>query len=422
MLLEREDVLAALSGANSETRAGQGRLVLVAGEAGVGKTSVVRSFVASTTGTTRVLIGACDPLFTPRPLGPFADLASSAGLDAFLAGAPTASEVFEQVRNELAAGSTILVLEDVHWADEATLDVLRLLARRIEAIPALVVVTYREDELERTHPLRVVLGELGGIPGVESLRVDPLSPVAVERLAESYEVDVQKLYSLTSGNPFYVREVLDAGGDAVPATVRSAVLARTARLSDDALALAEAVSIAPPKLDVWALERVCGDAVRRLDECLSAGVLVSDDTGVAFRHELARLAVEESLSATRRVELHRSVLETLSDPPYGSPDFARLAHHAEAAGDAAAVLLYAPAAAEQALPSARTARPRRSSRERSASQTTARPRSARRSSRDARARVTSQTTRSRRSMSSSRRSRAGRTPAQTCHRHAHCPS
>ncbi len=155
-------------------------------------------------------------------------------------------------------------------------------------------------------------------------------------------MDVQKLYSLTSGNPFYVREVLDAGGDGVPATVRSAVLARIARLSDDALALAEAVSVAPPKLDVWALERVCGDAVGGLDECLSAGVLVSDDTGVAFRHELARLAVEESLSAPRRVELHRSVLETLSDPPYGSPDFARLAHHAEAAGNAEAVQRFAP--------------------------------------------------------------------------------
>ena len=154
------------------------------------------------------------------------------------------------------------MLEDIHWADEATLDVLRLLARRIDAVPALVVVTYRDDELERTHPLRVVLGELGAIPGVERLRVEPLSRVAVERLAESYEVDAQKLYSLTSGNPFYVREVLDAAVTPFPQTVRSAVLARTARLSDDALALAEAVSVAPPKLDAWALERVCGDADR----------------------------------------------------------------------------------------------------------------------------------------------------------------
>ena len=311
----------------------------------------------------------------------------------------------------------------MHWADEATLDVLRLLARRIDAVPALVVVTYRDDELERTHPLRVVLGELGAIPGVERLRVEPLSREAVERLAESYEVDAQKLYSLTSGNPFYVREVLDAGGDAVPATVRSAVLARTARLSDDALALAEAVSVAPPKLDVWALERVCGDAVGRLDECVSAGVLVSSDTGVAFRHELARLAVEESLSATRRVELHRSVLETLSDPPYGSPDFARLAHHAEAAGDAEAVQRFAPRAAEQARVGRRLPRGGSAVRPRSpVRRMHSRPASGRRSSKVARARSTSPTTRSRRSRSSREAIDGGRRRARLVHRLATCPS
>ena len=101
--------------------------------------------------------------------------------------------MFEQVRDALASGSTILVLEDMHWADEATLDVLRLLARRIDTVPALVVVTYRDDELERTHPLRIVLGELGAIPSVERLSVEPLSRVAVGDLAESYEVSAQKL-------------------------------------------------------------------------------------------------------------------------------------------------------------------------------------------------------------------------------------
>jgi DNA-binding CsgD family transcriptional regulator/tetratricopeptide (TPR) repeat protein len=350
-LLEREDVVAALRGAHAEARAGTGRLVLVSGESGVGKTSVVREFLGSVSRSSRVLVGACDPLFAPRPLGPFADLAGAASgeLQDVLLGSPSPSEVFEALRDELSSDSAVLALEDLHWADEASLDVIRLLARRIEGIPTLVLVTYRDDELDRTHPLRAVLGELTGITGVETVQVEPLSVDALARMAEGYEVDPYELHRLTSGNPFYVREVLDAGGGAVPDTVRSAVHARTARLGLDALSIAEAVSVAPPNLDAWTLERVCGDAVKQLDECLSTGVLVSSDAGVAFRHELARLALEDSLSPTRRIELHRRVLAVLADPPYGSPDLARLAHHAEAAGDAAAVLSYAPAAAEQAL-------------------------------------------------------------------------
>jgi ATP/maltotriose-dependent transcriptional regulator MalT len=349
-LLERQEILAALLGAHAEARAGTGRLVLVAGESGVGKTSVVRALVQSVSRTSRVLIGACDPLFTPRPLGPFADLAPHAGvrLRSLLQSAASPSEVFDELRDELTSGSTVLVLEDLHWADEATLDVVRLLARRIEGMPALVVATFRDDELERTHPLRLVLGELGSIAGVETVRVEPLSAGAVARLAEGYDVDPDELYRLTSGNPFYVLEVLDAGGDVVPETVRSAVLARTARLGEEATSIAEAVSIAPPKLATWALERVCGEAASQLHECLSAGVLVNTDTGTAFRHELARRAVEESLAPTRRAELHRRVLDVLADPPAGLPDLARLAHHAEAAEDPQAVLRYAPAAAEQA--------------------------------------------------------------------------
>lgn len=351
VLLEREAALAALAGAYSETRAGSGRLVLVAGEAGVGKTSLVRAFLATVSRSNRVLIGACDPLFTPRPLGPFADLTSERNdeLGRLLAGAPSAAEAYEAIRDDLATGSTILVLEDLHWADEATLDVVRLLARRVESSPALVLATFRDDELDRTHLLRIVLGELGALRGVERVRLEPLSAGAVARLTEGYEVDSDELHRLTSGNPFYVREVLDTGGDVVPETVRSAVLARTARLSSEGAAIAEAVSVAPPRLDLWALERICACSSQALDECLAGGVLVSTATGVSFRHELARIAVEESLSPARRVELHRLVLHALADPPLGSPGLARLAHHAEAVGDAEAVLRYAPAAAEEAF-------------------------------------------------------------------------
>ena len=120
--------------------------------------------------------------------------------------------VFEALQTELDRGPSILVLEDLHWADEATLDVIRLLARRVAGISALVIATYRDDAFDRTHPLRVVLGELATITSVESIRLGALSIESVARLAESYEIDPAELHQTTSGNPFYVREVLDAGG------------------------------------------------------------------------------------------------------------------------------------------------------------------------------------------------------------------
>ena len=350
-LLEREDALAALHGALSEVRAGSGRFVLLAGEAGVGKTALVRAFAASAGRSTSVLTGACDPLFTPSPLSPFADVAAEVGgrLDESVRSGLGVRAVLEALQAELRGGSTILVLEDLHWADEATLDVIRLLARRVESIPALVVATYRDDAFDRTHPLRIVLGELTTVTSVEIVRLEALSVESVARLAESYEIDPVELHRATSGNPFYVREVLDAGGDAIPQTIRSAVLARTSRLSREANAIVEAVSIAPPRLDAAELEQICGGDADSVGECVAAGVLVSEGPAVAFRHELARLAVEDGLTPTRRVALHRRTLAALAASAAGRVDPARLAHHAEGSGDAGAVLRYAPAAAEHAF-------------------------------------------------------------------------
>jgi DNA-binding CsgD family transcriptional regulator/tetratricopeptide (TPR) repeat protein len=348
-LLERADELAALNGALSEARSGVGRLVFVTGEAGIGKTSLVRVFTASAGDSQRVLEGACDPLFTPRPLGPFADIASqtNGSLGGLLDGTAGSREVFEAVRDELASARTILVLEDLHWADEATLDVLRTLGRRIEATSSLVLCTYRDDELGRTHPLRTVVGELGPLPGIESVRLEPLSAGAVAELSAGSNLDADELYRRTSGNPFYVRELLEAGAVDVSGTIRDVVLGRTARLSQAAADVVETVAIAPPMVHIELLERTCGDSVAGLDDCITAGVLQATDGSVSFRHELARIAIEETLSPNRRLDLHRRFLAALADPR-DTRDFTRLAHHAEAAADKEAVLRYAPAAAEEA--------------------------------------------------------------------------
>jgi ATP/maltotriose-dependent transcriptional regulator MalT len=350
-LLERDAHLLVLREALGETIGASGRLVLVAGEAGVGKTALLRRFCSDAADPVRVLWGACDSLFTPRALGPLLDIARVTGGDferLVHAGARPHEVQAALVVDLEGHRPTILVIEDVHWADGATLDVLKLLGRRIEGVPALVVASYRDDELDMTHPLRFVLGALTAPEAVIRLKVEPLSPAAVAKLSEPHTVDAEQLHRTTAGNPFFVTEVLAAVTTEIPQTVRDAVLARAAPLSAEARRLLEAVAVVPGQIELWLLEAIGGEDVDRLEECLASGILRPDQAGVTFRHELARIALEESLAPNRRAALHRKVLAVLEKPPAGSPDLARLAHHADAAGDARAVLQFAPTAAERA--------------------------------------------------------------------------
>jgi DNA-binding CsgD family transcriptional regulator/tetratricopeptide (TPR) repeat protein len=352
-LLERDETLAALEALLAEVRAhGSGRLVWVGGEAGVGKTALLRSFCGHQDSPVRVLWGACEPLLTPRPLGPVLDIAEACGgeLDELVSGGARPYEVAAGVVRELhRQAPTILVLEDVHWADEATLDVLRLLGRRASEAPALVLASFRDDELERAVQLRIVLGELAGEH--RRLKVAPLSPAAVAELSAPRGLDPAELFRKTAGNPFYVTEVLSAPGEEIPDNVRDAVLARAARCSREARRLLEAVAIVPGRVELWLLEAIAGPLVGRLEECLTSGMLVSTDGSVAFRHELAREAVERAVAPDRRLALHQAVLAALAAPPDGAPDPERLAHHSEAVGDREGVLRWAPRAAERAAAS-----------------------------------------------------------------------
>ncbi len=347
VLIEREEPLEALRAAHAAAAAGHGRLVVVGGEAGVGKTSLVRRFSAELPAGTAVFWGACDPLATPRPLGPFLEIAESAEIADVLDPRSDPHTIAAAVLGLVQARETVLVIEDAHWADEGSLDVVRLLARRLPATSSLVVVTYRDDELARGHPLRVALGDIS-TAAVERLAVRPLSRDGVAELSGMRGAELDDVWRLTSGNPFYVTELLAHGADDVPETVRDLVLARVAQLSPQATAVVEAAAVAPPSLDAELLLAVCGEAADSVDECLASGVLHVVDGGVAFRHDLSRTAVEESLSPARRLALHRSVLLALTDSPRAHPDLARIAHHAEEAADRDAVLRFAPAAAEQA--------------------------------------------------------------------------
>jgi predicted ATPase len=264
-LLERSAHLSFVDEALAGVVGGQrGRLVFVRGEAGVGKTVLLRRFCELRPRAVRVLWGSCDALFTPRPLGPLVDIAQITGgelAELVVSGAKPHEVVLELTRELKQRAPTIVVLDDVHWADEATLDVLRLIGRRLEAVPALVVVSYRDDELDRAHPLRIVLGEFASAEGIGRLELATLSEAAVAELAAPHRVDAQDLYRRTAGNPFFVTEALAADEEELPLTVRDAVHARTARLSPDARSLLEAVAVVPWDAELWLLEALAGEAV-----------------------------------------------------------------------------------------------------------------------------------------------------------------
>jgi DNA-binding CsgD family transcriptional regulator/tetratricopeptide (TPR) repeat protein len=351
-LLERSHQLSELNESlTAVTAESTGRLVLVSGEAGVGKTVLLRRFCGQAPNSTPILWAACDGLLTPGPLGPFFDLAevTRGELEEVVSRGGRPHEVTAALIRELSGGRpTVVVLEDLHWADEATLDVLRLLARKVESVPAFFLASYRDDQLDRTHPLTLVLGELATATAVTRLEIPPLSPGAVAELAAPHGIDAENLYRQTSGNSFFVAEVLAAGTGDIPRTVREAVLARVARLSDPARRLLEAIAVATPQAEIRLLEALAPAELDRLEECMGSGMVASARHGVSFRHELARLAVEESISPDRRLWLHRRAAEALAATLGATPDLARLAHHAEAAGDGEAVLRFAPSAAARA--------------------------------------------------------------------------
>src|SRR4051794_9160165 len=351
-LLERQVQLQLLEAAVGRAAAGRGSTVLVLGEAGIGKTSLLRAFLAGAAPTVRVLTGACEDLLTPRPLSPLREAVQSVPgplYDALSAPPDDPGEVFAAAAQELARepGPTVLVVEDAHWADGATLDALRFLGRRMHELPAVLVVSYREDELDLDHPLRSVLGGLASVEALR-LRLERLTPAARGLLAGQHGFDADELFRLTGGNPFFVSELLAFSGPAVPPTVVDAVLARFASLGPESQAVVRQLSVVPAGLGLATLRELVDD-LEPVGEAERAGVLEVRGTLVSFRHELARRAVEGSLASIERIELNRVMLQLLVDEQGRSgADPFRMLHHAVGAGDDRAVVEHGTTAARQA--------------------------------------------------------------------------
>ena len=352
-LLEREAEMALLLGRYAQAANGQGGTVLLSGEAGMGKTSVIEHFAAALRGgpvpPSAFLVGRCDDMHTPTPLGPIHDLALLApdparGVLLAARDAGTAAAALVDLARS-ARSPVVFVVEDAHWADDATLDTIRRLWRRAEHVPALLVVTYRDEDIGYRHPARRLLGSIVG-PSVTRLRLTPLTEPAVRSLAANTAVDAAELTRVSGGNPLFVTEVLGTPGAEVPPTVRDAVLGRLAGLSGAAQAVVAALSVVPSRCERWLAEAVVGTSTAGMAEAERAGVLQGDSTAVWFRHELARRAVEASLTAAERVHHHRAVVRELVDR---AADPARLVHHAAQAGDRDMLARHAPAAAAQAV-------------------------------------------------------------------------
>ena len=315
-LLERGGVLAQLDARWLAAREGPGQLVFIEGEAGIGKTSVLRAFAASMRAETPVYWGACEAMATPRPLGALHDIAIESGGKLAMPhdghdGGGERHRLFVAFVDLLAERPALAVVEDLHWADEAMLDLLRYAGRRIGRTRSLLVASFRNDEVTPSHPLRAVLGDLA-TTGAPRLAPQPLSLAAVRSLAAGTDVDATALREQTAGNPFFVTEVLAAtakGVKGVPATVQDAVLARAGRLSPSARAVLDAAAVAGPRAEAWLLRELTAAESGSIDECLTTGVLRAEGAAFAFRHELARQAVLQAMTPTRSMSLHRLVLQ-----------------------------------------------------------------------------------------------------------------
>ena len=349
-LLERELELAQLRERIDALRSDEacGACVLLSGEAGGGKTSLLAYAARCAGSDVEWLWGACEPMLSPQPLGALTDLLDR--LPPSLAAAVrTGRHTVEVLAGMLALlrerrKPMVLVIDDAQWADGATLDLLRYLGRRIAGTRALIVISFRSDAFAGDHPLQ---GVFGSLPPRSCLRMElaPLSPTAVAEMALCAGRSAHGLHEVTQGNPFFVTELLAGNAHTLPASVRDAVLARAAPLPPEARDVLELASVAPVQIEFDVLDALIDDAHAAIAPCTTAGLMHQVGAALRFRHELVRRAIEASLSPGRAAALHAAVFDALS---MCGATVTRLVHHAARAGLSGAVLSLAPQAAREA--------------------------------------------------------------------------
>jgi DNA-binding CsgD family transcriptional regulator/tetratricopeptide (TPR) repeat protein len=345
MILERDRELATLNSLVDELESSGGKVVLVRGEAGIGKSALVAEFARQQEKRAHVLQGGSDDLLTPQPLGAFWDIArEAASVDAQIR-AGDRRGVMEAVLDLLSRRlrPTIIILEDTHWADEATLDAVKFLGRRITRTNGVLVLTYRDGEVDAEHPLRQVIGELPPLNLVR-IQLQPLSEDGIASLIDDDSLDAGEVFALTDGNPLFVTEIIASGLDTVPASIQDFVLARAAKISPEARSVLDLVSVFPTDAELTLVDEILHPAPDELSECVRQGLLRVERDTVAFHHAVTRQAIESALSPADRQEINTMVLSALG----ATADPSRLVHHAREAHDEDAIIRFAPIAARNA--------------------------------------------------------------------------
>jgi DNA-binding CsgD family transcriptional regulator len=333
-IFDRESELRELGAALERVSRGEGAVIALLGEAGIGKSSLARSFVENAGPGVRVLRGFCDDLGIAEPLGVLRDLAREAEVDLPEdPGTPgerlrAFTRVFEGF--SIPTASTVIVVEDVHWADDATVDFLRFLVRRIAGTRIMLILTARTDETRGRGNVRRIMGDAVS-RDAGRLHLGPLTRKTVTRLAEKAGLDPEQLIGVTGGNAFFVTELLNSRDGGRSATIHEAVLVRADRLDRRARAVLDAAAVFPRQADPSRLATLLGCEIGdALESCVDQGLLVSEGNAVSFRHILARRAILSEVRPARRVELNRQLFEILEAE--GDAALSRLLYHAREAG------------------------------------------------------------------------------------------
>ncbi|MEO5873412.1 MAG: AAA family ATPase [Streptosporangiaceae bacterium] len=384
LLIGRGAELAVLTATLDVAGAGQAGVVLVSGDAGVGKTRLIAELGAHARdrGFT-VLVGQCAELGESMPYLPLSDALWTASREPAVrraldtrpallrllpdgeSGAGSESVVQQQLfgavlglLGELADDRPVLlVLEDLHWADRSTRDLLIFLSRVLERERVCLVGTYRSDDLHRRHPLRPVVAELSRLPDVATIEVAPFGPEETAAYLTTLDPGgralpervVQRVHERSEGNPFYAAELFAVADEELPAGLADLLLARVERLSEEAQQVVRVAAVAGRRIDDDLVRRVSGlddDACERaLREIVSHRLLVPAGTfGYVFRHALLAEAVYADLLPGESVRLHGAFAALLAE----RGPAAELAHHSLAAHDLPVAFTASVTAAEKA--------------------------------------------------------------------------
>ena len=289
----------------------------------------------------------CDDLLAPRPLGPIRDLVAQLpdDLQAEVADDLSGASLAPVLLRAGAERGGVIVIEDVHWADDATVDVIRQLTSRVRDLPFVIVISYRDEDVGLGHPMRKLLGTIRG-PHVAHLRLGPLSVDSVALLAVDSSRDAAEVFDASGGNPLFVTELIATPPGDLPRSIKDAVVSRLGELSAEDVEVVRAISVVPVRIERQLVELLCGDCESSLVAAEQRGIIAGDASHVWFRHELVRHAVEDTLASSEAVRLHRRLAGHLHDR---GEDPARVVHHAVRCNDIDLLLEAGPIAARQAV-------------------------------------------------------------------------